>query len=110
MWCLTSGNLYVYDLVDNKCVYADYLSQLGGQIYFQYGLTVLYCGLLSSLLFVFNIIILYKLKTSASTFNKSSRQSAITRVLILVSWAFLFFTACSAIPIYIALFFINPKL
>jgi len=27
-----------------------------------------------------------------------------------VSWAFLFFTACSAIPIYIALFFINPNL
>ena len=42
--------------------------------------------------------------------KKSSRQSAITKVLLLVSWAFLFFTACSAIPIYLVLFYLNPML
>ncbi|XP_063728230.1 uncharacterized protein LOC134855619 [Symsagittifera roscoffensis] len=110
MYGATAGNIYVYDLIDGSCVHGDYLTQLGDQIYFHYALTVLYCGLPSALLFVFNIIILYKLKTNASTMKKSSRQSAITKVLLLVSWAFLFFTACSAIPIYLVLFYLNPML
>ncbi|XP_075248975.1 uncharacterized protein LOC142341704 [Convolutriloba macropyga] len=109
---LTSGNLYVFDLsVDGRsCGQSDDISQLGGVIYFHYTATLLYCAIPASLLFIFNIVILVQMKKNAKNVNKEGRESAITKILLIVSFAYLIFTALSIIPLYIALFYLEPKL
>ena len=49
-------------------------------------------------------------RRNSNTMKKKGRESAVTRVLLLVSFAFLFFTAVAMALLYIGLFYVGPKL
>ena len=57
-----AGNLYYYDLVDGVCTQASYISALGGLIYFHYSASFVFCGLPTTLIFLFNVTILIQMR------------------------------------------------
>ncbi|XP_063718086.1 galanin receptor 2b-like [Symsagittifera roscoffensis] len=108
------GNMYAFDLVDGQCAKPTYMSELGKEIYFHYSASFIYCGLPSTLIFIFNFTILYQMrkndKNKKSSSTKSGREQAITRILLLMSFAFLLFTAGCMFFLYTSVIYLGPQL
>ena len=60
---LIGGNLYFFDLVNGVCSQGEYVSVIGGIVYFHYSTSFVYCGLPSALLIVFNAVILVYMRS-----------------------------------------------
>ncbi|XP_075262674.1 uncharacterized protein LOC142354296 [Convolutriloba macropyga] len=105
-----AGNLYYYDLVDGVCTQASYISALGGLIYFHYSASFVFCGLPTTLIFLFNVTILIQMRRNADKMKKSGREAAMTRVLLLCSFAFLFFTGITMGFLYVSILYLQPQI
>ena len=85
---LTAGNLYVFDLEDGECTQAVYISELGGKIYFHYTATLLYCAIPSALMFIFNIVIIIKMRQVHNLVRKREFELNCSEFLKRVSGQF----------------------
>ncbi|XP_063712892.1 uncharacterized protein LOC134840820 [Symsagittifera roscoffensis] len=114
------GHFYAFELVDGQCTRPSYMSELGKLLYFHYSASFVYCGLPSSLIFMFNLAILYFMRKQnnnskaggggANSALRTEREQAITRILLLMSFAFLIFTAIAMVFLYYTQLYLAPQL
>ena len=69
VYILSGGQVYVFDLVGGICQQGTHIPQVWGEIYFHAQVSLLYCAIPSTMLFLFNIVIMVQMRSAVANLS-----------------------------------------